>query len=154
TDSGRDITMTLGANPDPETDPARKAALVGRTTVKTQNGVAVFDTMYIHKDKALPAAVPQIDGFRLQASAGSLKASPLSDPFPLKRPSGNVGVKFDADGNPIANFIPLPTITIEKPPANVPVNQPLSFSFKLTDPADPANPGKYMKEGNVLTKLL
>src|SRR5262249_18225251 len=71
-----------------------------------------------------------------------------------KRPSGNVGVKFDADGNPIANFIPLPTITIEKPPANVPVNQPLSFSFKLTDPADPANPGKYMKEGNVLTKLL
>jgi hypothetical protein len=131
-DSGRNITMILATNPDPDTG-SHKAALAGQTTLADQNGIAIFDLLYIRKDKNLPTAQPNIPGFQLQANASTLPTpnTPLSNPFLLNRAPGLVGVAFDASGKQIPNAIPLPTFTVNTPPSNVGVNQPLSFSFKL-----------------------
>ncbi|MCI0462908.1 MAG: hypothetical protein L0Z62_38675 [Gemmataceae bacterium] len=103
-DSGRDITMQLATNPDPS-----NAHLKGRTTIKTQNSIAIFDLLCITATNN--ATIPD---FQLQASADGLGDTLLSDKFPLNASPGGVG-----------RTVPLPDFTVVSPPGNVKVNEPL-----------------------------
>jgi hypothetical protein len=136
-DSGRNITISLATNPDPT-----KAALVGRDALKDQDGIAIFDLMYLTDTNDTP-----IPGFQLQATAGPLGTSPAlppsspSNPFPLNASPGGIG-----------RTIPRPDFTVVTPPGNVGVNQPLAFSFKVSAPGQPDT--IYDNKVNVLVQLL
>jgi hypothetical protein len=130
-DSGRNITMSLVTNPDPG-----RAVLAGRDKVQDQQGVAVFDLMYITDTNDNP-----IPGFQLQASSTGLTTSPLSTAFPLNPSPGGIG-----------RTLPQPNFSVATQPADVPVNTPLTFSFQVSAAGQPAT--AYDQVVNVLVELL
>jgi hypothetical protein len=131
TDSGRDISVKLATNPD-----SGHAVLAGRDTIKDQNGIAVFDLLYITDTNDNP-----IPGFTLQATAAGLPQSDPSNPFPLNASPGGIG-----------RTIPQPDFTVVTQPGNVGVNQPLTFSFKVSANGQPDT--IYDDKVNVLVQLL
>src|SRR5262249_58062233 len=69
-----------------------------------------------------------IPDFQLQASAGALGNTLLSDKFPLNPSPGEVG-----------RTVPLPDFTVVTPPGNVRVNEPLTFAFRVSAAGQQAN---------------